>query len=176
MKRVFQSVALLALLTATNARAHEDTILSVLPNGAIAGAPSQFGALFLTIDGVGTRNLRVSFMAGGRVTTLLPCAIALVNTSSVEGIQVSGSWYHDESTLPYYVNVRFLDPWRSPDPAERSSYSFTFNLRTGGLIDATRIVGAVGGYRTVPNPFAKDCKIATTEVRPNKSLERTRER
>jgi hypothetical protein len=176
MKRISQFVALAALAFAPNVNAHEDAVLAVMPNGTISGVPSQFGTLRLNIDGFGTRDLRIAFAVGDRVTTIPPCATALIKSRSMGDVQVSGSWYHDESMLPYYLNVRFLDPWQSPDPAERSSYAFIFNLRTTELVGADRWIWKGNSVSTVPMAFPRGCKVSTAEMRPNTSLERTRER
>ena len=176
MKRICKAVALLALASASVVHAHQDAILTLLPNGVISGLPAQFAVPRLNIDGLGTRNPRVALVVGNRVSTILPCATRVLKSLSMEDVQVSGSWYHDEKSLPYYISVKFLDPWRSPDPAERSSYDFLFNLRTGELMDATRSVWEGNWVRTAPRPFPHGCAIATSEMRPNTSLERTRER
>jgi len=176
MKRISQFVALVAFAIAPNVNAHEDTVLAVLPSGTISGVPSQFGTLHLSIDGFGTRDLRIAFAVGDRVTTIPPCATALIKSRSMGDVQVSGSWYHHESTLPFYLNVRFLDPWQSPDPAERSSYAFIFNLRTTELIDVDRWIWKGNSVSTVQMTFPLGCKVSTAEMRPNKPLERTREK
>jgi hypothetical protein len=171
VKLTFSFAAVLAIASAP-VLAHEGRILQLQPNGAVAGIPSPYRALRLKIEEIGTRNLKVVLTVGNHSTTLLPCAANLIRSANMSDVQISGSWYHDERTLPYYINLKFMDAQSPSDRFGRSSLDFLFNLRTGELIDASRVSWKARDWQETTRPFAKDCKLATTEVIGKGSKER----
>jgi hypothetical protein len=144
--------------------AHQDRILQLQPNGTVTGLPSPYRALRLSIKEIGTRNVEVVLIVGNRSTTLLPCATNLIRSASMSDVRITGSWYHDERTIPYYINLRFMDARSPSDIFGRSSLDFLFNLRTGELIDASRQSWKARDWQETTRPFGTDCKIATTEL------------
>ena len=164
-------LASLLLSVCSAAQAHQDTILSVGPGNLISGIPAPLAPVTLSIAGLGSNAPTIEFGAGGNLTALQLCAAQLIRSSSLEHVSVSGSWYHEESSLPYYVQVFFRDPL-SPARFPNSGYSFLFNLKTSELIKADRMQRDGSGVKyTSIDP---QCKASRT-VRANKSLERTRE-
>jgi hypothetical protein len=170
VKLIFAIAAALAIFSGPT-WAHQDRILQLQPNGSVNGIPSPYRAIRLSIEEIGTRNLKVVLTVGNRSTTLLPCATNLIRSASMSDVQISGSWYHDERTLPYYINVRFTDALRPSDRFGRSSLDSVFNLRTGELIDASRMGWKARDWRETTKPFAADCKVATTKIIGNGSQE-----
>jgi hypothetical protein len=147
-------------------------MLSIAADQTLAGIPSSFGRVTLEIGGVGSKSPSIKFGAGGNLTILEPCASKLIQSRTLADVLVSGSWYHDESTLPFYVNVFFRDPL-SPLRNQNAGYSFVFNLHTSELIEAQRTWEEPGWFKHAP--IDSRCKASRT-VRSNTSLERTRAR
>jgi hypothetical protein len=154
------------------AQAHEDTVLSIAADKTLAGIPSYFGRVTLEINGIGSTAPSIRFGAGGNWTVIQSCATKLIQSRSLADVLVSGSWYHDESTLPFYVNVFFRDPV-SPLRIRNAGYSFVFNLHTSELIEVERTWEEPGWFKH--EPIDSHCKASRT-VRSNTSLERTRDR
>ena len=176
MKRQRLVAAVLALAITPLASAHQDRMLWLWPGGFVVGLPWEYFSQFrLDIEQLGTAQLRVATRVGGQVTTLLPCASTHIRSLERDDVVLSGSWYHDESNLPYYVAVRFTDPSGPADRFRRSSITFLFDLRTGALIDAYRQGWKAPDWSETTNPFANDCKLAITEARPDNALERSRD-
>ena len=164
--------ASLLLCVCFAAQAHQDTILSIEPDSTVSGIPAPLAPVTLSISGLGSNAPAVEFGAGGKLTALQACAAQLIRSTSLEHVSVSGSWYHRESSLPYYVHVFFRDPI-SPAGIRNAGYSFVFNLHTSELIRAERTWEEPGWYKH--EAIDSQCKASRT-VRSNKSLERTRER
>jgi hypothetical protein len=173
-------MVLVAIVGAQTCHAHMDTLLTVTPWGAISGAPSAFGLIRLVVENRESGERQVEFHIGNRINRLLPCALEVIQIHSVEEAQVSGSWYHSEQGLPYYINFRFIHPQPLSPLKIRSWNSFLFNLRTGEVLDVKRVFEREheggGEYWEEPIPFPKDCKVFDEQPRPNKPLERTRGR
>jgi hypothetical protein len=112
--------------------------LSVQPDGLIPEIPASFGRVSLKIKGLGSAAPMVQFRVGKHLTDLPSCVTRVIRTKSQSDIRVAGSWYHDEKTIPYYVNVEFYDPGYVRGRLSNSNYSFLFNLRTAQLISITR--------------------------------------
>ena len=121
------------LLLASAASAHQDRLLTVLADGAIPEIPASLGPVFLKMSGLGGPTPAVTFRAGNKATTLPPCFTRLIS-ATMRDVQVSGSWYHEESVLPYYVNVTFSEPDRLEGRPYNASLSVLFNLRTTQVI------------------------------------------
>lgn len=78
---------------------------------------------------------------------------------SQDRVFVTGSWYHEETVLPYYVNVQFRDPGYSRARSFNSNLSILFDLRTAEIIDINRFVANRAGTnaRFVPAGIPKGC-------------------
>jgi hypothetical protein len=155
---------LLLFFTAGAANAHQDRILSVQPNGLIPEIPASFGRVSLNIKGLGSAAPMVQFRTGKYLTDLPSCVTRLICTKSRSDIRVTGSWYHDEKTVPYYVNVKFSDPGYDRGRLGNSYYGFLFNLRTAQFIGMTRFEadrsGNGGMNTTIELP--KGCQISSS--------------
>ena len=55
-------------------------------------------------------------------------------------VEATGSWYHDESTMPYYLNLSFFDPGYSARRWANPGVQLLFDLRTGKLIEVESLV------------------------------------
>ncbi|NUO74783.1 MAG: hypothetical protein HOQ32_02095 [Lysobacter sp.] len=134
-------VLLVAVLVASSsvAIAHKDRLLPIAPNGAIAVIPVEYGPAQLKVDfspskdhGPPIRSVVLSL--GAKKTRLPACVTGLLLSRKATDIQASGSWHHDESRGPYYINILFLDPGHNSDSWTNPGYSMLFNLRTGKLM------------------------------------------
>jgi hypothetical protein len=145
MKRAMLLVAFIALATA--ALAHQDRILSVRVDGTIPELPSTYQTTRLHVafsEGNAGALQQLNFLSSGRETSVQPCLLRLVPKGSLRQLFLTGSWYHDESILPHYVQVEFRDSpslQRLPDyPGVR----FVFSLRDASLLEVTQVVSLPG--------------------------------
>jgi hypothetical protein len=169
---LFRHIITLVLLAASCiASGHQDSILSISPDGTVAGLPPSFGSVTISIRGLESGKPSIEFSAGGNLTTIQPCAAHLVRSRSLSQVDISGSWYHEEDSLPYYVQVRFRDN-PTPDHVPDSGYAFLFNLRNAQLIYVKRLLQDGSWYRQID--IDPRCKAART-MRSNTALERSRD-
>jgi hypothetical protein len=149
--RKFSAALLVVLLATSAAYAHRDRILRLTPNGSIPEIPAIFGRAYLTVSGLGTDNPLIQLKIGTHQTTLPACVARLIRTTSQKDIRLTGSWYHDESVLPYYININFYDPDRS------SYYKILYNLHNARIIELKRF-NSKGGPTDVI--LSASCKSA----------------
>jgi len=110
------------------------------------------------------------------------CVTRLVLTRSMRDVRVVASWYHNTSLSPPYIEVALFDPGHE-DLFTRPGYRFSFNLSTAKLfrMDVAFLRGKSELY-DAPVDFSQLCPTSDVSqfservLRPNKSLERTRER
>ena len=57
---------------------------------------------------------------------------------------LAGSWYHDESLLPHYVDVQFRDSPSQQGLAALPGVHFLFSLRDASLLEVTQVVPLPG--------------------------------
>jgi hypothetical protein len=134
------AVFAVAYLFFNSAHAHRDTKLPISADGSIEQIPKEFGPVKLLVAALGTNAPFVTFSVKGQSTSLPACLTRHIKTTSLSDMKIAGSWYHDEATMPYYVNVTFLDPGYNPKKYENSRREFLFNLRTSRLISAQRFI------------------------------------
>jgi hypothetical protein len=134
------AVFAVACLFFNSAHAHRDRRLPISADGSIEQIPKEFGPVKLTVTALGTNAPFVTFSVRGQITALPACQTRHIRTTSLNDIKIAGSWYHDDATMPYYVNVTFLDPGNNRKGYANSSYEFLFNLRTSRLISAQRFI------------------------------------
>jgi hypothetical protein len=141
MKRTTLPVAFVVLATA--ALAHQDRILSVRLDGAIPELPPAYQTTRLHVafsEGDAGALQQLAFLSSGRETSVQPCLLRLVPKGSFRQLYLTGSWYHDESIVPHYVRVAFLE---SPPLQELQNYAgvrFVFSLRDASLLKVTHVI------------------------------------
>jgi hypothetical protein len=141
MKRTTLLVAFAVLATA--ALAHQDHVLSVRLDGAIPELPPAYQTTRLHVafsEGDAGALQKLTFLSSGRETSVQPCLLRLVPTGSFRQLYLTGSWYHDESIVPHYVQVAFLE---SPPLQELQNYpgvQFLFSLRDASLLEVTQVI------------------------------------
>ena len=133
------------MVLATAAFAHQDRILSVHADGVIPELPSAYQATRLQIvfsEGDQGILQKLNFLSSGRETSIQPCLLRLVQNGS--HLFLSGSWYHDESIVPHYVEVQFRDSPAAARLADYPGVRFLFSLRDAGLLEVTKVVPIPG--------------------------------
>src|SRR5215475_9699893 len=135
MKRTTLLVAFIVLATA--ALAHQDRILSVRLDGAIPELPSAYQTTRLHVafsEGDTGALQQLTFLSSGREISLQLCVLRLVPKSSFRQLLLTGSWYHDESILPHYLQVQFRDSPSLQDLPDFPGIRFLFSLRDASLL------------------------------------------
>jgi hypothetical protein len=159
---IYRWLLLSLVLIASTASAHRDRILSILSDGRIPEIPASFGPVLLKISGLGSAKPTVELRSGGKLNVLPVCLTRFIHSKKLSDVKVTGSWYHEESTLPYYINIEFNEPGYITDQAYKSNLSILFNLRTTEIIKIERFVadrsGDGGQYLTVDLPVT--CKLS----------------
>jgi hypothetical protein len=141
MRRIALLVGLVVLATA--AWAHQDSILSVGMDGAITELPPAYQTtrLHIAFSGGDAGALQqLTFVSSGRETRVQPCLLQLVSESSFGQLFLSGSWYHDESILPHYLQVEFRDSASLQGMPDFPGIRFLFSLRDASLLEVTEVV------------------------------------
>lgn len=141
MKRTTLLVAFIVLATA--ALAHQDRILSVRLDGAIPELPSAYQTTRLHVafsEGDEGALQQLNFLSSGRETSVQPCLLRLVPKGSFRQLFLTGSWYHDESILPHYLQVQFRDSPPLQELPDDPGVRFLFSLRDARLIEVTQVV------------------------------------
>lgn len=157
--KCFRLLLLAFTLFTSTASAHQDRILTVQPDGSIPEIPAPLGPVSLKISGLGSTALNVQFRSGAHVNVLPDCATRLIRSKRPSDVFVTGSWYHNESVLPYYVSVQFRDSRHAENQPYNASLTILFNLRTAEIIEIKRFAadrsGNDGQHLTVDIP--NDC-------------------
>ncbi|WP_284423153.1 MULTISPECIES: hypothetical protein [unclassified Bradyrhizobium] len=165
MTRMMALVATVVLGT-TAAFAHQDSILSLGTDGTIPGLPPAYQTTRLHLvfsEGSAGVVQELSFLSSGRETRVQPCLLRLIAKASLRPLYVTGSWYHDETIMPHYVQIEFRDPPSSRQTPAQTSVRFLFSLRDSVLLEVTRLIamplsaqnpedaahGSEGGHATI---------------------------
>ena len=160
MKMQFAALLVLALLAGPVA-AHKDQMLQVMKDGSIPDVPAKFGRVTLIVDGLGLENPLIQLRIGGRHTTLPTCVSRLVSSRKPEQIEVTGSWYHSEKVMPYYLTIRFFSQGYDPKTSTyfQPHQDFIFNLHDANLIDSRRFKVVVNGGEYLDLELPAGCKL-----------------
>jgi hypothetical protein len=155
MKRTTLLVTFVVLATA--AGAHQDRILSIHPDGAIPELPSAYQTTRLHVafsEGDAGALRQLTFLSSGRETSVQPCLLRLVPTGSFRQLYLTGSWYHDESIVPHYVHVAFLES-RPQDLQNYVGVHFVFSLRDASLFKVTQVI-----FTPAQGPQDRDIRLS----------------
>ncbi|GEM_PF-3714505 len=86
----------------------------------------------------------------------------LIHTQRLSDVFVTGSWYHNEAIVPYYVSVKFYEPGYVRGRTFNSSFNIVFNLHTAQVLSVQRFIadpsGNGGQYKNVALP--KGCTMS----------------
>lgn len=133
----------LAISFAGTVFAHKDRRLSLSTDGSIPELPAQYKDARLRIklpDARGGTLAIVGFASSGRETEIKSCLWRHIRSKSLSQVALSGSWYHERSTLPHYVAVLFLDPDAQGELPELPGIRFLFSLADARLLEVTQVV------------------------------------
>ena len=133
------------LVESGNAFAHRDRILPIGFDGLMADVPPQFGTanLKVTFSGPMSTSTSITSMVltlGEKRIEVPACITNVLRSRKMSEVEATGSWYHDESTMPYYLNLSFFDPGYSARRWANPGIQLLFNLRTGKLIEVESLV------------------------------------
>ena len=153
MKKIIAS--LIAIFIFNNiASAHEDTSLPISVDGSISGIPPEFGAAKLNIEfsneSASASVAKLELHIGGKSLLFPACLSSLLKTNKINTVIASGSWYHDESYLPYYLSIKFHDSTYNPAAWVNTGYSVLVNLRENTLISMKKYETLDGGSYQEP--------------------------
>jgi hypothetical protein len=169
--RISAALLFACLIASNSAFAHKDRILTIAPEGTMADVPSEFGPASLKIDfsasmGKSPPITSMVLTLGEKRIALPACITGLLRSRSMGEVTATGSWYHNEARLPYYLNLTFFDPGYSVNKWANSGYTLLFNLRTGKLIKMeTQIVRDEGRtIQDVPVNLASRCTPAVLDA------------
>lgn len=150
---------------AGNAWAHQDRILTLLPNGAISGIPGTYAATRLHVQfskGVEGRLSRLALLSSNRETSLPECLLRLVGTSSAKQLSLSGSWYHSRGLLPHYLNVWFQEDSAIRDP-QAPVTTFLFSLEDSSLLEVVQQLRLQNGFQRKVVKLVNGCPAPQSE-------------
>ncbi|MEK1941157.1 MAG: hypothetical protein AAAB16_12380 [Pseudomonas sp.] len=140
MNRLMAALALVFFIS-SKACAHKDVILPINEHGVISGIPPALGPGQLEMEfswfQLPTPVSKLVLHLGGKPLVFPKCLTRLLNTDALSKVEVSGSWFHDEAVLPYYLNIHFQDGTYDPYVSTFIGYSTLINLRTNTLLRMT---------------------------------------
>ncbi|MDF3195367.1 hypothetical protein [Pseudomonas sp. 1928-m] len=148
MKKIIASLITFFIFNSI-ASAHEDTSLPISADGSISGIPPEFGAAKLDIEfskeSTSASVSKLELRIGGKSLLFPTCLSSLLETKKINTVIASGSWYHDESNLPYYLSIKFHDSTYNPKTWVNTGYSILVNLRENTLISMNKYEILDGG-------------------------------
>lgn len=104
---VSQLAMLLMLVSAGgSASGHQDFVIDLQRDGTLRGLPPRYEPARLSIpNGEYHAGHNVILQLGGNRVEFPECLSILFTKASRKHIQLSPSWYHDPSIVPYYLSI-----------------------------------------------------------------------
>jgi hypothetical protein len=153
-----------SLVVSGTAFAHSDRILPIGFDGVMADVPAQYGPASLKVNFARPMSesppiTSLVLKLGQKRIKLPACITGLLRSRKIEEVVATGSWYHDESTLPYYLSLTFFDPGYSESRWANSGVQLLFNLRTGKILAVDSLVVGDNGrsIKNVPVELKSRC-------------------
>ena len=131
----------MAALLSHAAYAHMDRKLTLAPDGSIPEIPASLGKVVLKISGLDAGTPSVEFDVDSNKDILPTCLTRFIHTRLLSDVELTGSWYHNEDILPYYVTVRFREPRADPASISDDAFEILFNLHNARVLEMKRYVG-----------------------------------
>lgn len=130
------------LLLSVVAHAHQDRFLFVTPSGNIRGLPPEYMPAKLLVEFSRQSEdpapvSSVVVVLAGAKTVLPECFTTQLPSRRRSDVVLGGSWYHDESIVPYYLWVDFFEPSDNERWAHPAPFRVLFNLRTGDVLEVS---------------------------------------
>ena len=137
--KISHALFVVGLVVSGIALPHEDRILPIGADGTIANIPAKFGPAKMQVSFSGSTKgdapISAIVLSLGSHRTRLPlCVTGLLLSQNIKQVRATGSWYHDESVMPYYLDVTFFDPGQDPTNWAASGYSLHFDLHNAKLL------------------------------------------
>lgn len=149
-------VFLAALFVCGVAHPHMDRILTVQPDGLIPEIPASLGKVFLKISSLGTSAPSVEFSVGQYHNNLPACLTKAIHSRQSSDVKITGSWYHNESIVPFYIVVQFYEPRTDPELPYGNFVRIMFNLHDARVQELSRVVNGQGLEVELPD----DCVVS----------------
>ena len=174
-------LAMFSILGCGKSLAHMDRIVTIREDGTLVGIPLEYGPPALHVAfAASSPDPRISAVAldlGKSHTRLPECITGLLTTRSLNDIKASASWYHDESIVPYYLNLEFFDPGYNKSDRANPGYALLFNLRSGKLLQIEAYVrGAEKSLQLVRVDLSARCTPAELKEIVSSDFERFQRR
>ncbi len=134
MKKYFSLKFLIAtfiLTIVSPAYSHVDRIFKITQSGTLDGIPEEYAPVSINIDKKAI-STSVTLRFGKNTVTLPPCLTSLFKEPALSNLRAFGSWYHDLSDLPPYVNFELIT--RESGYVWREGHALLFNMASGELI------------------------------------------
>ena len=149
--------AALWVATTGTAMAHDDAVLRLSADSSLQGLPPSYepARLSMSFSAVDDeRRLTALRLQLGSASVQVPtCILGLVHANSAAQLQLTASWTHDESVVPYYLAARFAEP---DDTA--LAFTLLFNLHTARLMEVSvQIAGSGKIERSLPLDLHARC-------------------
>ena len=130
---------LLHVVPARLAYAHQDLIIELNRDGSLHGLPAKYEPASLVIPaGDYHEGQNVVLQLANHRVEFPECLSVLFAKASRRHIQLSASWYHDPTTLPYYLSIE-LPLRRRSGQGFFDGWSLLVALDTGELIEVNAV-------------------------------------
>ena len=143
MRAIITSAAI-AFLSASVCNAHQDALIEIRKDGKFIGLPKEFEPASIQIEfskpGSGHPIKSVTIILGGNSVKFPTKIVRMLRSKSIDALQASASWYHDEIRLPFYMRIDFLEPGFNKQRIDNSGMTFLVNLRTGKVMRIGKVV------------------------------------
>lgn len=149
-------------------QAQQDHRLTLDADGNLAGLPAAYQParlqpVFTALPG-GPRLTALTLQLGPQQVQLPACLLELVQSSAGDQLRLRASWDHDESVLPYYLDLELLDPGFDSARPQNGGFSLLFNLRSARLVGMSVNVPRGGGASRQQVPVDLHARCAADEL------------
>ena len=162
LKSIFLTFAILS--TSIPLHSHADVIITMAKDGKLQGLPEKYSPAILKVTfsnkAFGAPVESIVLTLGQKNITIPKSICAYLQTTDLNQITLSASWYHDLKLLPPYIKINFNDPGEIRRDSYNPGYSLLFNLDTCRLIEMEINVIRNGGNgcQFVPVDLSAICK------------------
>jgi hypothetical protein len=138
------AIIIVCILACGICLAHKDMTILLKEDGSLERLPKEFGSASLQVEFSANKNSSspidsVTLNLGNNHNRFPKCITKMLPTKRLSDIQIMGSWYHDETDLPYYLNLKFYDP------DHKQAYELLFNLHNAKLMQIERSITVKDG-------------------------------
>lgn len=139
-------VWLLSPATMKFAHAHEDRGLRLAPDGSVLGLPPEWRDTRLHIEQADNGDIvRLSITGRGYRRVFHSCVLHKLRR--IRSIVISGSWYHDVSSFPPYLNIDLSTGKIGADTImSMPDHSITLSILDGRILGAYESTRSWLGY------------------------------